>query len=131
MHASHLVPAHARQGFGYLVPASERVPELGVIFDSCAFPTQDEHPGVEQRLTVSTYYPASVRNGVADDLDTVVQVMMGGHRFKETFGCGPDEVTAATLEQVAKDVVRERLGITEEASVCLVCVGDMLNGKGV
>jgi len=40
-------------GFGYLVPASQKSNILGVIFDSCAFPEQDEeYDGPFTKLTV-------------------------------------------------------------------------------
>ena len=42
------------QGFGYLVPSSEPLDILGVIFDSCAFPQNDRPNGNSTRLTVST-----------------------------------------------------------------------------
>jgi oxygen-dependent protoporphyrinogen oxidase len=40
-----------KKGFGYLVPSSEKEEILGVIFDSCVFPTQN-HRENETRLTV-------------------------------------------------------------------------------
>ena len=43
---------------------------------------------------------------------------MGGHRFNELFGAqGPDE---ATMKSLAQTVLRERLGITDEPTDCLV-----------
>jgi len=33
-----------KKGFGYLVPAREKEPILGVIWDSCVFPKQNAHP---------------------------------------------------------------------------------------
>lgn len=41
-------------GFGYLVPSSEPMKVLGIIFDSCAFPENDRRGGKTTRLTVST-----------------------------------------------------------------------------
>ena len=41
------------EGFGFLVPSSDSVQVLGIIFDSCAFPENDR-PGVKTtRITVS------------------------------------------------------------------------------
>jgi len=37
------------KGFGYLVPSMEQIPLLGVIFDSCIFPS--ENKGMQTRLT--------------------------------------------------------------------------------
>ena len=41
------------EGFGYLVPSSEPLPVLGIIFDSCAFPENDRCSGKTTRITVS------------------------------------------------------------------------------
>lgn len=41
------------EGFGYLVPSSEPLPVLGIIFDSCAFPENDRRSGKTTRITVS------------------------------------------------------------------------------
>ena len=41
------------EGFGYLVPSSEPLQVLGIIFDSCAFPENDRGGGKTTRLTVS------------------------------------------------------------------------------
>lgn len=54
----------AHDGFGFLVPPSENLPILGVIFDSCCFKV----PG-----------------------QTVLTVMMGGRWFKGNFGPDPSE----------------------------------------
>lgn len=40
------------EGFGYLVPSSEPLQVLGIIFDSCAFPENDRHGGKTTRITV-------------------------------------------------------------------------------
>ena len=48
----HVLPA---EGFGFLVPSSEPLPILGVIFDSCCFPQLDRKRGSTTRLTVSLY----------------------------------------------------------------------------
>ena len=40
-------------GFGFLVPSSDKIQVLGIIFDSCTFPENDR-PGVKStRITVS------------------------------------------------------------------------------
>lgn len=41
-------------GFGILVPSSEPVNLLGIIYDSCVFPQHDSEPGDTSRLTVSS-----------------------------------------------------------------------------
>ncbi|GAB6024316.1 hypothetical protein CHUAL_009006 [Chamberlinius hualienensis] len=56
------------QGFGFLVPSSEPVPILGVIFDSCIFP---QHNSNQDKTTLT--------------------VMMGGHVFSKWFGDSPNE----------------------------------------
>jgi protoporphyrinogen/coproporphyrinogen III oxidase len=72
------------QGFGHLVPASEKEKILGVVWDSSAFPEQNQHPQ-ETRLTV----------------------MMGGAQY-------PDLINESkqTLETLALDALNRHLGIT-------------------
>ena len=41
------------EGFGFLVPSSDTVQVLGIIFDSCAFPENDRLGGKTTRITVS------------------------------------------------------------------------------
>ena len=41
------------EGFGFLVPSSDTVQVLGIIFDSCAFPENDRREGKTTRITVS------------------------------------------------------------------------------
>lgn len=41
------------EGFGFLVPSSEPLQVLGIIFDSCAFPENDRRGGKTTRITVS------------------------------------------------------------------------------
>lgn len=48
----HVLPV---EGFGFLVPSSEPLPILGVIFDSCCFPHLDRKKGSTTRLTVRMY----------------------------------------------------------------------------
>lgn len=45
-------------GFGYLVPSSDAVQVLGIIFDSCAFPENDRPGGKMTRITVSLCFCA-------------------------------------------------------------------------
>jgi len=75
-----LLPA---QGFGYLVPTTEPDNDiLGVVFDSCAFPQQDD-PYV-----------------LGGDLGTTtrVTVMSGGYKQGELYGDGPvDEELAIAI----------------------------------
>ncbi|KAF5300067.1 hypothetical protein FQA39_LY11259 [Lamprigera yunnana] len=66
------------EAFGFLVPPKEKLPILGVIFDSCCFPC----------------------NGC-----TNLTVMVGGHWFKEFFGTNPSkehllEITLTQLENI-------------------------------
>ncbi|TPX32223.1 protoporphyrinogen oxidase [Synchytrium microbalum] len=76
-------------GFGYLIPPSENESILGVVFDSCALPQQDQVPM------------------------TRVTVMMGGHAFKAKFG-EVDDVSNERLLQVALEALSRHLGIKEE-----------------
>ena len=64
------------EGFGLLVPSCEkRIPILGIIFDTCAFPQK-----------------------TSEDLDkTVFTVMMGGRWFKKLFGPNPKESDLTNL----------------------------------
>lgn len=83
------------QGFGYLVPTIEPDNDvLGVVFDSAAFPEQDD-PYV-----------------LGSDIGTTTKltVMSGGYKHHELYGDGPvDESVAIELSLKA---VRRQLGIT-------------------
>ncbi|XP_044742313.1 protoporphyrinogen oxidase [Chrysoperla carnea] len=70
--------------FGFLVPPSQRIPILGIIFDSCCFPSNDS---------------------------TVFTVMMGGKWFEEYFGTDPSE---QSLLDVSKKYIQEILNIHNE-----------------
>lgn len=75
--------------FGFLVPPSEKLPILGVIFDSVSFPR---------------------------DKKTVLTVMMGGHCFQEHFGNNPSD---SQLVETALSQVKSILDISQEPeSVC-------------
>ncbi|KAI8826849.1 uncharacterized protein EV422DRAFT_552259 [Fimicolochytrium jonesii] len=64
-------------GFGYLVPITERTPILGTVFDSCAMPVQD------------------VRGDT-----TRVTVMLGGHKFSEFFGAVDKKLSPETVRAI-------------------------------
>ncbi|XP_063706596.1 protoporphyrinogen oxidase [Culicoides brevitarsis] len=71
-------------GFGVLVPPKEKLPILGIIFDSCCFDMEDQ---------------------------TVLTVMMGGHWFRELFGNDPDP---ENLKKIALENIEKILGINAE-----------------
>ena len=72
---------------GYLAPGSERVPELGVVVDTHAFPQRQPYPS------------------------TVLTVILGGHRFVDVVGRPLADCSEHTLLHIARDVLRKRLGI--------------------
>lgn len=72
------------EGFGFLVPKTEKLKILGVVFDSCAFPQEEKA--------------------------TVLTVMMGGHAFEQQFG-KPEVVTDSELLETALSNVDKILGI--------------------
>ncbi|KAI8617817.1 hypothetical protein BC830DRAFT_1045533, partial [Chytriomyces sp. MP71] len=72
------------EGFGYLVPRTQKSSVIGVIFDSVAVPGQDARPAT--RLTC----------------------MMGGHRFKEVF---PDGFSETQCLALAREALRDDLGV--------------------
>lgn len=72
------------EAFGFLVPPSEKLPILGVIFDSCCYDMSG---------------------------NTVLTVMMGGEWFEEYFGPKPEP---SYLLNVAKNHVKEILKINLE-----------------
>jgi oxygen-dependent protoporphyrinogen oxidase len=76
------------QGFGFLVPKSQvdQCNVIGVVYDSCVFPEQDQKPVT--RLTA----------------------MMGGYLFAKKFG-NPKTVSKKVLEDVAVKEVERILGI--------------------
>ncbi|XP_017143359.1 protoporphyrinogen oxidase [Drosophila miranda] len=73
-----------QDGFGLLVPPVEKLPILGIIFDSCCFDM----------------------NG-----NTVLTVMMGGHWFDQWFGHQPSQ---KQILDIATKYVRQILDIQEE-----------------
>lgn len=76
--------AHTYNAFGFLVPPSEQLPILGVIFDTCSFPQEDF---------------------------TVLTVMMGGHWFESRLG---SLATNDHLLQTAISQVRSILNISQD-----------------
>ncbi|KAJ9600130.1 hypothetical protein L9F63_009540 [Diploptera punctata] len=64
-----------QDAFGFLVPTSQKLPILGVIFDSCCFPKDD---------------------------NTVLTVMMGGRWFEQLFGRNPspDKLLSTAVQHV-------------------------------
>ncbi|XP_054258959.1 protoporphyrinogen oxidase [Macrosteles quadrilineatus] len=83
--------------FGFLVPPREKLPILGVIFDSCNFEFDDY---------------------------TVLTVMMGGHWFEEYFGSSATEqsVQDTALEQISSILnINEKPAFTH-ASILRNCI---------
>lgn len=78
------------EGFGFLVPPKEKLPILGVTFDSCCFPREN---------------------------NTVLTVMLGGAWYEELFGKNPDE---NTILNTAKEQLQKILGINEEPNLAKV-----------
>nr|CAG4649354.1 EOG090X06SP [Scapholeberis mucronata] len=72
-----------QEAFGFLVPSSQKLPILGVVYDTCSFPQGDK---------------------------TIVTVMMGGKWFESLFGVDPTE---QTLLNVALQQIESVLGIKE------------------
>lgn len=66
-----------------LVPSSEPIPILGVVFDTCSFPQGDR---------------------------TILTAMMGGWWFRSLFG---DHVSEDQIADVAHKSVAKMLGITD------------------
>lgn len=79
-----------KEGFGFLVAPKEKVPILGVTFDSCCFP----------------------RNN-----NTVLTVMLGGAWYEELFGKNPDE---NLILNTAKEQLKNILGVHEEPNIAKV-----------
>ncbi|XP_017772600.1 PREDICTED: protoporphyrinogen oxidase [Nicrophorus vespilloides] len=72
-----------QEGFGFLVAPKENLPILGVIYDSCCFPSGE---------------------------NTTITVMMGGHWFNKHF---PAETKEEKFLEIALDQIRNILDITE------------------
>ncbi|XP_068733802.1 protoporphyrinogen oxidase-like [Montipora capricornis] len=99
-------------GFGFLVPSSDSIQVLGIIFDSCAFPENNRLGGATTRLTV----------------------MMGGHWFHSLFG-QPDSVDPKHLQDVAIETAEKTLGIRTKPTACLTnilrdCITQYTIGHG-
>lgn len=71
------------EAFGFLVPSTQKLPILGVVYDTCSFPQGDR---------------------------TILTVMMGGKWFKSLFG---DKVTKEELLDVALKQLKSILGISD------------------
>ncbi|KAF9961831.1 hypothetical protein BGZ72_001380 [Mortierella alpina] len=73
-------------GFGYLIPRSEKSAVnhqglLGVVFDSCAIPAQDQGPSQDQTLKLTA--------------------MIGGHMFEDVVAHQEDSTTGSSTEQTS------------------------------
>lgn len=73
-----------REGFGLLVPPCEKLPILGVIFDSCCFDMGE---------------------------NTIMTFMMGGHWFRQHFGENPE---SSVFFETAKKYLKDILGIHQD-----------------
>lgn len=82
-----------QEGFGYLVPSSEKQNILGVVFDSSAFPQQN---GPNQRR---------------------LTVMLGGMHHPEIENLPSDEI-----EEIAGEAILRHLGITQKPDAVKVSV---------
>nr|CAG4641718.1 EOG090X06SP [Eurycercus lamellatus] len=71
------------EGFGFLVPSSQKVPLLGVVYDTCSFPQGDR---------------------------TILTAMMGGKWFNSLFG---EQATKEMLLDIALKQIGSLLGITD------------------
>eukprot|EP00741_Cyanophora_paradoxa_P000233 tig00000402_g226.t1 len=83
-------------GFGHLCPSMEGQGILGMVWDSCTFPGQQEHSPEQTRLTV----------------------MIGGARMKERF----PEMTEAQFIDLAVKYMKKHLGIAPEIKPDLIKV---------
>ncbi|KAJ4433890.1 hypothetical protein ANN_16203 [Periplaneta americana] len=82
-----------KDAFGFLVPPSEKLPILGIVFDTCCFPK---------------------------DSNTVLTVMMGGKWFEELYGKNPTpERLLSTAMQQVRSVLRIS-GAPEEHQVSVL-----------
>lgn len=92
-----------QQGFGFLVPPSEQRPILGVIFDSCCFPS----------------------NG-----NTVLTVMMGGAWFRQLFGTNPSnkDLYDIATRQVAEILKIDRKPTTGRVHILPKCIPQYVVG---
>lgn len=81
--------AHSTDGFGYLVPTSERERMLGVVFDSNTFPVQNAAAG-----------------GPEGEDQTRLTVMAGGAHFPDILS-----LTESEIRGIALDALRRHIGI--------------------
>eukprot|EP00729_Bicosta_minor_P000455 gene454-28713_t len=86
-------------GFGYLVPTVEPNSDiLGVVFDSCTFPGQDD----------PYLYPDSGQLGEV----TRITVMSGGYNMDKVYGEGVDSVDKSRAAALSLKALRDQIGIT-------------------
>lgn len=83
-----------REGFGYLIPQSEKKDVLGVVWDSSAFPLQNGYPG-QTRLTV----------------------MLGGCHHSEIVDLPEDKIVEISL-----DSLKKQLGIAHLPDACKIAI---------
>ena len=75
---------HQKEGFGYLIPSNQGEPILGVVFDSCIFPQQNQN-SEETRLTVMMR-----PSGTEEDMKKVALDSLARHMHIEA---SPDSIS--------------------------------------
>ncbi|GLG94808.1 Protoporphyrinogen oxidase [Gryllus bimaculatus] len=92
-----------REAFGFLVPPSQNLPILGIVFDSCCFPDQG---------------------------DTVVTVMMGGHWFEKFFGKSPssEDLLEVAVKQASSILGTPSKPESQNVSILQQCIPQYVIG---
>lgn len=88
--------------FGFLVPPTENLPILGVIFDSCCFEMGD---------------------------NTVLTVMMGGKWFRERFGNGDEnQLYDSAIEQIRRFLNIQQKPVAYKVNILRQCIPQYVVG---
>nr|CAG4651846.1 EOG090X06SP [Triops cancriformis] len=91
------------EAFGFLVPSSQKLPVLGIVYDSCSFP---------------------------QDNKTILTVMMGGKWFPELFGSNPnpEQLLRTALQQIESVLGIRDSPVRTQVSILENCIPQYVVG---
>nr|CAG4643979.1 EOG090X06SP [Lepidurus arcticus] len=96
-------PRLQQEAFGFLVPSTQKLPVLGIVYDSCSFP---------------------------QDNKTILTVMMGGKWFHELFGPNPEpeQLLKIALQQIESVLGIKDAPVRSQVSILENCIPQYVIG---